>query len=135
MQAQAGNVREHETGTGGDGTVLRRKAEEVLRRRMWISPEQVRVRVDDGAATLTGAVGRRSTAGIAARLVAAVPGITEVADHIRYDFNDTDLVKSKANRTHPFSADPFPPGPQQRRLSTRLRERRSRRPNRNGSAS
>jgi osmotically-inducible protein OsmY len=72
MQAQAGNVREHETGTSGDSTLLRRKAEEVLRRRMWISPEQVRVRVDDGTATLTGVVGRRSTARIAARLVAAV---------------------------------------------------------------
>jgi hypothetical protein len=40
----------------------------MLRRRMWISPEQVRVRFDDGTATLTGAVGRRSIADIAARL-------------------------------------------------------------------
>jgi hypothetical protein len=96
----------------------------VLRRRMWIHPEQVQVSVEDGAATLTGAVDRRSTAGIAVRLATAVPGVTDVVGRIRYDVDDTDLVQSKVNRTHPFSADPFPPGRRRRRIPTRLRGRR-----------
>jgi len=44
---------------------IRREAEAVLRRRLWIRPEQVGVRVHKGTATLTGAVGRHSTADIA----------------------------------------------------------------------
>ncbi|MEV4701717.1 BON domain-containing protein [Actinoplanes sp. NPDC049316] len=88
---------------------MQKKIEEVLRRRLWIHPDQVQVHVDDGTAVLTGEVGRRSTAGIATRLTAGVPGVTAVIDRIRYDFDDADLVRSKVNRTHPFSAEPFRP--------------------------
>ncbi|MFI7602221.1 CBS domain-containing protein [Actinoplanes sp. NPDC049681] len=91
------------------------EAEELLRRRLWIDPEQIRVRMDDGTAELTGRVGRRSTAGIATRLVAAVPGVAHVVDRIGYEFDDADLVRSRANRTHPFSAEPFGPGRSRRR--------------------
>jgi len=87
----------------------RREVEAVLRERLWIHPQQVGVRVTAGTATLTGAVGRRSTAGIASRLAAAAPGVTRVVDRIRYDFDDADLVRSRINRTHPFSAEPFRP--------------------------
>ncbi|WP_328475091.1 BON domain-containing protein [Actinoplanes sp. NBC_00393] len=91
---------------------MQRQAEEVqrvLRSRLWIHPEQVRARVDAGTATLTGAVGRRSTADIAARLAATVPGISAVVNRIGYDVDDADLVRSRVNRTHPFSAEPFHP--------------------------
>jgi hypothetical protein len=134
MQKQVSNVMKHEVSTVVSETPVRRKVEEVLRRRMWIRPEQVQVRVEQGAATLTGAVDRRSTAGIAVRLATAVPGVTHVVGRIRYDFDDTDLVRSKVNRTHPFSADPFPPGRQTRRISTRLRDRGRRGPRRNAPA-
>lgn len=128
MQAQAGDVRTH-----GVSTLVGREVEEVLRHRMWIEPEQVRVRVEDGAASLTGAVGRRSTADIAARLAGEVPGVTDVIDRIRYDFDDTDLIHSKVNRTHPFSADPFPPDWRRRRITTRLSGRSRRGPGRSAS--
>jgi CBS domain-containing protein len=86
---------------------IRREVEAVLRRRLWIRPEQVTVRVTEGTATLTGAVGRRSTAGIVTRLATAVPGVTGVVDRIGYDFDDAALARSRVDRTHPFSADPF----------------------------
>ncbi|WP_433731435.1 CBS domain-containing protein [Actinoplanes sp. CA-051413] len=89
---------------------IRREVEAVLRGRLWIRPEQVAVRVNEGTATLTGAVGRRSTAGIVTRLATAVPGVTEVVDRIGYDFDDAALARSRVDRTHPFSADPFRPG-------------------------
>jgi hypothetical protein len=106
MQDQISDIR-HEVSAGAP---IRQQVEDVLRRRMWIHPQEVRVSVTDGAATLTGAVGRRSTAGIAARLAGEVPGVVDVVDRIRYDFDDTDLVSSKAGRTHPFSAELFFPG-------------------------
>jgi CBS domain-containing protein len=81
----------------------------VLRRRLWIDPSQVSVHVDAGVATLTGAIGRRTTAAIAARLTATVPGVIAVVNRIRYDFDDTDLARSRVNTTHPFSAEPFRP--------------------------
>jgi len=67
MQKQVSNVMKQARSTVVAETPVRRKVEEVLRRRMWIHPEQVQVSVEHGAATLTGAVDRRSTAGIAAR--------------------------------------------------------------------
>ena len=124
MQQQVSDARRRRRRTRDADAPVRRRVEEVLRRRMWIHPEQVQVSVEEGAATLTGAVDRRSTAGIAVRLASAVPGVTDVVGRIRYDFDDTDLVRSRVNRTHPFSADPFPPARRRRRLSTRLRGRR-----------
>jgi hypothetical protein len=121
MQGKVSDLTRHELSTVGADTPVRREVEHVLRRRMWIHPEQVRVSVRDGVATLTGAVARRSTAGIAARLTTAVPGVTDVVDRIRYDFDDTDLVRSKVGRSRPFSADPFPAGRQRRRLRKRSR--------------
>jgi len=112
----------------GDAAIGR-EVQDVLRRRLWIHPEQVRVHMDEGTAVLTGEVGRRSTAGIATRLASAVPGTTRVIDRIRYDFDDSDLVRSAVDRTHPFSADPFPPdrAPRRRRLTLTARRRRRQR--------
>jgi len=98
---------------------IRREVEAVLRGRLWIRPEQVGVRVQEGTATLTGTVGRRSTADIVTRVVTAVPGVTTVDNRIRYDFDDAELVRSTVSRTHPFSAEPFQPG--KRRGRGRLR--------------
>ncbi|MEH1130551.1 CBS domain-containing protein [Micromonospora sp. CPCC 206061] len=81
----------------------------VLRKTLWIGPDQVQVDVRDGVVTLTGAVGRRTTASIAARLSRQVPGVASVVDHIGYDFDDTALARSRVNRNHPFSAEPFHP--------------------------
>jgi CBS domain-containing protein len=101
-----------------DDAAIRSEIEQELRHRLWLRPEQVRAEVRDGTATLTGAVGRRSTAGIAARLTAAVPGVTTVADRIRYEFDDADLIRSKISRMHPFSAEPFSGGRRQRHEKT-----------------
>ncbi|GIE92014.1 BON domain-containing protein [Actinoplanes regularis] len=100
----------------------RHEIEDMLRGRMWIHPEQVRVVVRGGVVTLTGAVDRRSTAGIVARLTADVPGVSHVVDQVRFDFDDTDLlVRSRVSRTHPFSADSLPPAGIRRRSRKRGR--------------
>jgi CBS domain-containing protein len=105
---------------------IRREVEAVLRRRLWIRPEEVGVRVHEGTATLTGAAGRRSTVDIITRLATAVPGVTKVINRIRYDFDDAELARSTVDRTHPFSAEPFHPGNPRRRGRIRLTGRRRR---------
>jgi osmotically-inducible protein OsmY len=92
-----------------DVTTRDEVVERVLRRALWIDPSQVRVQVRAGVVTLTGTVGRRTTAAIAARLAGQVPGVVSVVNHLRYDFDDTALARSRVNRTHPFSAEPFLP--------------------------
>jgi CBS domain-containing protein len=80
---------------------------QVLRRTLWIGPSEVQVEVNDGVVTLTGDVGRRTTAEIAARLTGEVPGVVSVVNGIRHEFDDTELARSRPNSTHPFSAEPF----------------------------
>jgi CBS domain-containing protein len=106
---------------------IRREVEAELRRRLWIRPAQVGVRVHEGTATLIGAVDRHSTADLVTRVVTGVPGVTKVDNRIQYDFDDADLVRSTVNRTHPFSAEPFHPGKRRRgrnRLTSGRRRQR-----------
>jgi CBS domain-containing protein len=95
--------------TRPDPAIRQDVVDHVLRRVLWIDPSQVQVHVDAGVVTLTGAVGRRTTAAIAARLAARVPGVVAVVDQIRDTFDDTTLARSRTHHTHPFSAEPFNP--------------------------
>jgi CBS domain-containing protein len=95
--------------TRSDAAIRQDVIDHVLRRVLWIDTSQVQVHVDAGVVTLTGAVGRRTTAAIAARLAARVPGVVAVIDQIRDSFDDTTLARSRTHRTHPFSAEPFKP--------------------------
>jgi CBS domain-containing protein len=95
--------------TRPDPAIRQDVIDHVLRHVLWIDTRQVQVHVDAGVVTLTGAVGRRTTAEIAARLAARVPGVVAVIDRIRDTFDDTTLARSRTHRTHPFSAEPFKP--------------------------
>jgi len=95
--------------TRGDDAIERDVTQQVLGRTLWIDPRHVRAGVDAGVVTLTGEVGRRSTAAMAGRLSADVPGVLGVVNDIAYGFDDTDLVRSRIGRSHPFSAEPFGP--------------------------
>jgi osmotically-inducible protein OsmY len=92
-----------------DDTIRSDIEDRVLRRTLWMEPGQVRVTVDDGVVTLTGAVGRRTTAAIAVRLASEIPGVVTVVDRLDHNFDDTELARSRVGRTHPFSAQPFGP--------------------------
>ena len=95
--------------TRPDKAIRQDVIDHVLRRVLWIDTSQAQVHVDAGIVTLTGTVGRRTTAAIAARLAARVPGVAAVIDHIRDAFDDTTLAQSRTHRMHPFSAEPFNP--------------------------
>jgi CBS domain-containing protein len=95
--------------TRSDDTIRSDIEDRVLCRTLWMEPGQVRAAVTDGVVTLTGAVGRRTTATIAVRLVSEIPGVVTVVDRLGHDFDDTKLARSRVGRTHPFSAQPFGP--------------------------
>jgi hypothetical protein len=104
--SRKGAVMTREVITVGAGAAIGREVEDVLRRRLWIQPDQVRVRMDRGTAVLTGEVG----------------------------FDDADLARSKIDRTHPFSAEPFRPGGRRRRNPLRPTIGRWRTPRRHRAA-
>jgi CBS domain-containing protein len=95
--------------TRSDTAIRDDVVEHVLRRTLWIDPNRVHVDVNDGVVTLTGTVGRRTTAGIAVRLTGHVAGVASVVDRLDFEFDDTALARSRVSRTHPFSAEPFHP--------------------------
>ncbi|MFN8632000.1 MAG: CBS domain-containing protein [Chloroflexota bacterium] len=61
---------------------------EALWKSLWIDPSTFEVTVDDGIATITGKVMRRSTAAIVEHMVARVPGIVGVEAHIEWSIDD-----------------------------------------------
>lgn len=92
--------------TRPDAVIRENVIDHVLRRTLWIDFDQVGVDVHGGVVTLTGTVGRRTTADLAARLTRRTPGVVAVVDRLRYEFDDTALARS---RPGPFSAEPFHP--------------------------
>ncbi|MCA2219310.1 CBS domain-containing protein [Jidongwangia harbinensis] len=68
--------------------------EYVLRRALWIDPVCVEVDVVDGRVMLAGRLERRSTAGLAVRLTAEVPGVVAVTDRLAWDYDDSRLVRA-----------------------------------------
>jgi CBS-domain-containing membrane protein len=69
--------------------------EQVLVRTLWIEPETIAITVERGVAVLSGTVDRRSTVGVLHRLVEAVPGVVEVADHLTYHYDDTEDLRRR----------------------------------------
>ncbi|MDQ7910191.1 CBS domain-containing protein [Phytohabitans sp. ZYX-F-186] len=78
--------------------------DEVLLRTLWLEPLVVDVKVDNGLVTLSGHLDRRTMAELAVQLVAAVPGVVAVDDHLTYELDDTELSGSEWYRSHPFSS-------------------------------
>ena len=89
-----------------DAAIRHDVVDQVLQRTLWIDTRQVQVDVHAGVVTLSGAVGRRTTAAIAVRLAADLPGVVTVRDEIRYEFDDSALVRSRLHRTDPVSSEP-----------------------------
>jgi CBS domain-containing protein len=61
---------------------------EVLIREMWLDPDKFTVRVERGTAHVTGAVQKRSTAEVLARLLAMVPGVVAAETDITWTEDD-----------------------------------------------
>ena len=62
--------------------------EDMLWHMLRIDPFEVEVDVLDGVVTLTGSVDRKSSAQIAARVVATLPGVVRVVDKLTFRYDD-----------------------------------------------
>ncbi|HZM74745.1 MAG TPA: CBS domain-containing protein [Candidatus Limnocylindrales bacterium] len=76
----------------------------VVKRTLWIDPVAVEVDVIDGRVALRGRLDRRSTATLLVRLVTAVPGVIEVSDELRWEYDDDPETAAGYYRSHPFTA-------------------------------
>ncbi|HEX7744097.1 MAG TPA: CBS domain-containing protein [Micromonosporaceae bacterium] len=81
---------------------------EVLTEVLWIEPGRIDVAAHGGVVTLTGKVDRRTTALIAVRLAAGMPGVVRVVDEIEFDYDDSELAASRFYRSHPFGDSRLP---------------------------
>jgi CBS domain-containing protein len=84
-----------------DSDIRREVTEEVLRRTLWLDPDELSVTVDKGVVTIGGTVDRRSTIGLVVHLVHSVEGVVEVVDHLTYHHDDI---------SHPGGYDSVPIG-------------------------
>ncbi|MFY1668639.1 CBS domain-containing protein [Plantactinospora sp. WMMB334] len=76
-------------------------ADGLLLRTLWLEPLAVEVAVDGGLVTLRGRLDRRSLAELTVQLVAAVPGVVGVEDHLTYDLDDVEPPGSRRSRAVP----------------------------------
>lgn len=63
--------------------------EHVFKHGMWLFPGTLEVTVEEGVATLTGSVERRTTAQVAGQLTQSVPGVVGVKNGVTYEMDDT----------------------------------------------
>jgi CBS domain-containing protein len=84
-----------------DPEILDEVVTDVLQDVMSVNPSSVEVDVADGVVTLRGTLDRRTSAAIAERLTASVPGVVAVVDELTWDFDDTKATEFY--RSHPFS--------------------------------
>lgn len=63
--------------------------DEIFGRVLWVNPDSIYVAVTDGVVTVQGTVERQSEVEIAEHLVRALPGVVDVHNNLRPEWNDT----------------------------------------------
>lgn len=87
--------------TRSDEELARTIREDVLLRALWLDPAAFTIAVSDGVVSISGSVGRRSTAEMVERVIAMVPGVMAVRADLRWTQDDS--------RVRPATIDPFFP--------------------------
>jgi len=74
-----------------DDDLERAVRHEIIRDTMWMEPDVVRVKADEGVVTLGGLVDRRSTAEILVRLTSQLDGVIAVRDQLSWELDDRSI--------------------------------------------
>lgn len=74
-----------------DAAIREEVIQEVLVRSLWMAPQAIGIRVEDGVVTLEGRVERESEVQIAGRMTAQVDGVVAVNNRLTARFDDSDL--------------------------------------------
>lgn len=78
--------------------------DQVLRKTMWLDPDDMRIEVHEGIARLAGKVDRRSTAAIIERLVRLVGGVDQVESELGWELDDTEIAAGAEVEHEPGAA-------------------------------
>jgi CBS domain-containing protein len=89
---------------GRDEEALATIRDQVLRKTMWLDPDDMVLEVREGVARLGGTVDRQSTATIIERLVSLVDGIDLVVNDLRWEMDDSELSPDGESDHEPGAA-------------------------------
>lgn len=87
-----------------DNEALDAIRDQVIRKTMWLDPDDMVVEVREGIARIAGTVDRRSTAAIIERLTALVDGVDLVVNDLRWELDDSDLAPAGQSQHEPGAA-------------------------------
>jgi CBS domain-containing protein len=79
-----------------DSEIEREIVEDVIRRTLWIDPDNVELRVEHGAVTLGGRMQAKSDAQLLERFVSRVPGVVSVASELTWEHDDSGRNANRA---------------------------------------
>lgn len=74
-----------------DDDLERAVRQEIVRDTLWLEPDAVRIKVEEGIVTLGGLVDRRSTAEILVRLTRQLDGVISVRDQLSWELDDRSI--------------------------------------------
>lgn len=78
--------------------------DQVIRKTMWLDPDDMVLDVHEGVAHIAGTVDRRSTSTIIERLTGLVDGIDLVVNDLRWEMDDIDLAPAAETEHEPGAA-------------------------------
>jgi CBS domain-containing protein len=78
--------------------------DDVLRRTMWLDPDEFVIEVREGPVRINGRVDRRSSARIIERLIGLVDGVAAVESHIAWELDDSRLPSAVETDRQPGAA-------------------------------
>ena len=78
--------------------------EQVIRKTMWLDPDDMVVEVHEGTARIAGVVDRRSTAAILERLIGLVDGVDLVINDLRWQLDDSEPLPYRETDGEPGAA-------------------------------
>lgn len=81
--------------TRSDAEILREICDEVIVHTLWISPDQVDVKVAKGEVTLSGRLETKTNAQLLPRFVERVPGVVSVTSSLTWQYEDKPLPRSE----------------------------------------
>lgn len=89
---------------GRDDAILRAIQDDVIKRRLWLDPDQLQIEVIEGIVHLSGSVDRRSTAILLEKLIGLVEGVDGVDSRLTWDFDDSDVEPADTDEDEPSAA-------------------------------
>ena len=87
-----------------DDEALTAIRDQVIRRTMWLDPDDMFIEVHEGVARIAGTVDRYSTSAIIERLIGLVDGIDLVVNDLRWEMDDSELAPPNGSDHEPGAA-------------------------------